>query len=46
MYRAPLFVPSADRTNACKRILHEVSFNVTSSIYWLPNFFRRRTYER
>jgi len=39
VYRVPLYVP--ENVNGKTRILHEISFNLNSLVYWIPKFFRK-----
>ncbi|HDH07773.1 MAG TPA: colanic acid biosynthesis glycosyltransferase WcaI, partial [Candidatus Moranbacteria bacterium] len=39
VYRVPLYVPQ--KITGKTRILHELSFNLNSFVYWIPIFFRR-----
>ena len=39
VYRVPLYVP--EKVNGKTRILHEISFNLSSLVYWLPRFFQK-----
>jgi colanic acid biosynthesis glycosyl transferase WcaI len=45
VYRSPLFVPAAGKVGARNRILHESSFNASSSLLWLPSFLSRKRYD-
>jgi colanic acid biosynthesis glycosyl transferase WcaI len=40
IYRCPVYVPAV--TTSVKRILHELSFVISSLVYWLPIFFKKR----
>lgn len=38
VHRTPFYVP--EKVTGFTRILHELSFVISSSVYWLPRFFR------
>ena len=40
VHRCPFYVPR--KVTALKRILHEFSFILSSLVYWLPAFFKKR----
>lgn len=43
--RVPLFVPNPENVSARNRILHETSFSIASTRYWLPLLLRKQTYD-
>lgn len=45
VFRAPLYVPTADKSSAVKRILMETSFGVSSLRWWLPLMFSRNRFD-
>lgn len=42
VYRAPLYVPSADNVNGKTRIMMETSFSFNALRWWLPKFFHKK----